>query len=93
MIEKYEDLIEGKIYKQSNFIFKFGKRKNKTIGYDYYIQIPSYYFHLNKSTHNGSSYSSITNATNLEIEWLKSCIKACKLMPKPLKCKINEVWS
>jgi len=83
---EFKDLVEGKIYtyeSDNSYIFKYGKRKNGTIGYDYYINIGnSYYYKLNGDADNGRDLSKTRVATFEEEHWLNECIKLNKFIRK-----------
>lgn len=80
----YEDLVEGEIYFDNRgYIFKYGKRINKKIGYAYYIDCnTNHYYKCHDSIHNGNEVIGIQLATLQQKYWLNECIRLDRFITK-----------
>ena len=89
MFSKIEELIEGEIYTQNDFIFKYGLRIDGNVGYDYFIDsLTNNYYSLNNKAYSESNVRSVKIASFNDKIWLEQCIKLNKFIPKEEALKI-----
>jgi len=94
---KIEEMVEGEIYFHKsgsyNYLFRYQKTRNKTVGYKNYLDLIDRRLHLNQSkeTNNGSNFQDVRASTSLEKRWFIACEKAGKCIDCPKELDLQEI--